>query len=444
MMEKLENILIEENIKHKDNDSFSIQRSYLRNQSFVNSNFRRSLQTCSIENNLTKLKAIYISTRSKHLRKTICGLLNILENLMIPADYLTKDYESSATHKIKGFMPFEQAFDMYIDIVGVSVFANERIDDIKVRFRDSLLHSEYGLKCVVYCNSRGKRYIILDTDDVDLVSFFIDEQEKDIDDNISSKLDFSFVQHALRSIDTEYDRNVVKTLLSKVLSSKDLSQLGIKPETAIKRGEKMEIIFEEISNAKVAAEDMLRLRLKGRIQKNLHDIEALDLQASKGILSEKRLKDVQLQKELLGNRLSENQKILDKDDRYSIQKFNQSTRRLAEQLIKENGFKNRKNAAGAPQLLDSEDEEFIAKAIEDKSSAHGRRHDTTLYLHHRIKSRDLLTLANYNLAKRGKRLIKSSQTVYLRARPRKVNTIEGRRHTGNIFLILHTTKYIVI
>lgn len=87
-------------------------------------------------------------------------------------------------------------------------------------------------------------------------------------------------------------------------------------------------------------------------------------------------------------------------------------------------------------MLDSDDEDFIANAIESKSSAHGRRQDTVLYLNHRVKLEDLLSIANYNLIRRGKKLLKSAKTEHLRARPRKINTIEGKRHKGIYSIIV--------
>lgn len=93
-------------------------------------------------------------------------------------------------------------------------------------------------------------------------------------------------------------------------------------------------------------------------------------------------------------------------------------------------MKLRSLGAGAKPLLDSEDEQFVADAIETKSSAHGRRHDTVLYLNHRIKSEDLLSIANYKLMKRGKKMIRSAKTVHLRSRPRNIRSIEGKRHKG--------------
>ena len=99
-------------------------------------------------------------------------------------------------------------------------------------------------------------------------------------------------------------------------------------------------------------------------------------------------------------------------------------------LIKENRIKHRRSGAGAKPLLDTEDEEYIARAIESMYSAHGRRHDPVMYLNHRLKCHDLLSIANHSLASRGKKLIKSARTVLLRSRPKKINSREGERHKG--------------
>ena len=39
---------------------------------------------------------------------------------------------------------------------------------------------------------------------------------------------------------------------------------------------------------------------------------------------------------------------------------------------------------GRPSLLDSDDEEFVAKSIEDKATYHGRRHDLVMYTNRRV------------------------------------------------------------
>lgn len=63
----------------------------------------------------------------------------------------------------------------------------------------------------------------------------------------------------------------------------------------------------------------------------------------------------------------------------AVQKFKQSVKRTAQNLAEEHRLKRRRLGAGAPTLLDGDDEEFIAKSIEDKATYHGRRHNTVMY-----------------------------------------------------------------
>lgn len=76
------------------------------------------------------------------------------------------------------------------------------------------------------------------------------------------------------------------------------------------------------------------------------------------------------------------------------------------------------------------DEESTARSIEETCTAHGRRHETVLYSHRRVKKRHFLSLANYNLYCRGKKLIKSATTVLNRSRPRNINSRAAKAHSG--------------
>ena len=86
--------------------------------------------------------------------------------------------------------------------------------------------------------------------------------------------------------------------------------------------------------------------------------------------------------------------------------------------------------AGAPSLLESEDEEFIANAISSKSTCHERRYETTLFINHRVKKRDFLSLADYSRLRRGTKLIKSATTVTNRGKPRNVRSRVAKSHKG--------------
>ena len=100
-------------------------------------------------------------------------------------------------------------------------------------------------------------------------------------------------------------------------------------------------------------------------------------------------------------------------------------------LIEDNRIKNRELGAGAKRLLNSDDEIFIVKAIQEKCTAHGRRTDMTLYADHRVKRKDLKNLANYNLSLRGKKLIESSTTVMNRGKPSNIRSHAAKAHIGN-------------
>ena len=103
----------------------------------------------------------------------------------------------------------------------------------------------------------------------------------------------------------------------------------------------------------------------------------------------------------------------------------------AVQLIEDNRIKRRKiGSQGAPRKIDDQDEEFLAKCIEDKATYHGRRHNLVMYTNRRVKSRDLLNITNFRLLRKGKILIKSATTVYNRCKTKSSRSIQASRHIG--------------
>ena len=98
---------------------------------------------------------------------------------------------------------------------------------------------------------------------------------------------------------------------------------------------------------------------------------------------------------------------------------------MAEQRIT-----RRSLGAGRKRELDSDDEEWLLKCIEDKATIHRRRHESVLYTHHRVKTRDLLNIANYRRYKQGKRLLRSVSSVATRARPTNKRSQQAKRHIG--------------
>ena len=105
-------------------------------------------------------------------------------------------------------------------------------------------------------------------------------------------------------------------------------------------------------------------------------------------------------------------------------------KRIKNNIIHERRLKLRKRGSGRKVLMDENDEIFLAKAIENKATAHGRRKDSVLYLNHRVKKKDLLKLVNYNREKRSLPLPKSVTTMYNRSRPKNNRSTEARNHIG--------------
>ena len=133
---------------------------------------------------------------------------------------------------------------------------------------------------------------------------------------------------------------------------------------------------------------------------------------------------------MLEERLDNLKALSIQSDQKEKRRVRQATKRIANQLLESRKIKRRRRGAGAPSLLDEEDEDFIAKAIESKSTCHGRRHETTLFTHHRVKKSHFLSLANHFLSKRRKKLIKSAITVTKRGKPKNVKSLAAKVHRG--------------
>ena len=106
-------------------------------------------------------------------------------------------------------------------------------------------------------------------------------------------------------------------------------------------------------------------------------------------------------------------------------------RRCKSNLIKEKRLKLRKLGGGRKLSMDEMDERFLVDCIMDKATAHGRRHDTILYLNHRVKKKDFLRIVNFSRSSRNLPLVKSSTTVFNRSRPKSRRSMQAKRHCGS-------------
>ena len=75
-------------------------------------------------------------------------------------------------------------------------------------------------------------------------------------------------------------------------------------------------------------------------------------------------------------------------------------------------------------------EQFLLESITEKATAHGRRHDSVMYLNHKVKKKDFLRIVNFSHKCRDLPLIKSATTAYNRSRPKSKRSLQAKRICG--------------
>ena len=271
--------------------------------------------------------------------------------------------------------------------------------------------------------SVSARYVILENDFTDIAWLLKDLEKNDKDVSVRYQLASSNLKSNLSSMDTEYDKNSLKAVLFATGNRKDITDLGIKADNAVNFLQRTVTAAQECDNALEAAEDMLCMRISRKrklIETNINQIDAKISRLGE-LLPENRKNDLLAEKDVLAERSSTIKKLQTHEDKESKKRFNRCKKRQANNLVEEHRVKRRRVSSGAPRALDSEDEEFIVE---------GRRHDAVSYVNHRVKKKDFLTIANYSLFKRGKKLMRSGTTVQNRARPKNKRSRTSKLHLG--------------
>ena len=403
-----------------------ITRSDLRKQSLLShSNTRSSLQTCDLDVNHARiLSLLEESHRKRAFRRAnkLQGLLEVLEHL---------EMQNNDGQEI-GYMRFDVAFEL---------FAGHQEGPVEeTTFRDALLHPQHGLCVNVVESPVSKccsRYIVLKARDFDCLGFLKSIRD---DQSVENELDVSSycysleneVRSILNSMDTEWDRICAQVVMSANKSRKSMKMLGFDPDVIIKSVGRLKTVVQEVENSFEAAQDMVLLRNRAKqekIQKEISDIDNL-LWTRRNDWSEMRLNELEEMKAVKTEMLESVKEILAPTNAEAERKVNQAVKRQAVQLQEENRSKRLWLGAGAPRKLDSDDEEFVAKVIEEKATYHGRRHETVMYTNRRVKKRDVLSIANYRLLQRGKKMIRSATTVWNRSRPRNIRSHQAQNHIG--------------
>ena len=382
---------------------------------------------CVLEHHISRLNHPNISDDSRTLVNHLKGLRAVLQMLLstIP----TKTNKTQRDIQLS-YMEFEDALGLYLAYNSDTTPFHIKLKTERKRFKEMLCHPKYGL-CVYILMDK---YVVLKADDTDMELFFGDLIQFLKHKDPIQRLDINnkFVEEMMETVDTEWDRKLLYALLGASRSRKELDDLGIDSDNICKLTNSVVSIIQERINAKLAAEDMVSLRLKKQLAK-LH--EEIDSKEKQYILKQSRWSEVQLDElhesiDDLKARIESLKSLMRNETKIDKKKLNQMVRRTQGKLIQENRLGLRKASTGRPLSLDDEDEQFILSCIESKSTAHGRRHDSVMYLHHRVKKSDFLKLANYNRISRGLKPIKSATTVYNRGRPKNQRSTQAKHHLG--------------
>ena len=200
--------------------------------------------------NEEKIEGLIVFYRKNTLKCQILdGLLYILRQLLASYD----------GGKAFGYLPYSEAHGIFCGFM-------ERETEDK-EFRDHLLNEEYGL-CVFVTTVLNTRYIILQNETVDTGKFLLELEcllSKEQDNFSRFDLNADSLKRVLQSMDTEYDKTVLKAMIFASASRKKVYELGIKPENAVGFLNKVVNVFTECEQAIEAAGDILELQDKDKL-----------------------------------------------------------------------------------------------------------------------------------------------------------------------------------
>ena len=137
---------------------------------------------------------------------------------------------------------------------------------------------------------------------------------------------------------------------------------GIKPTVGNASLDRVKYVIDECKNAKIAAKDIVVLRLKENIQ-HLSDKKAeLEKAMKNGLLSETNRKKVEAKISAVEERQREKNHLLSSEESAA---FKAMVVRVAQNLIEpEYRLKGRQAGAGRPNILDEETMEMVVRTLE--------------------------------------------------------------------------------
>ena len=205
------------------------------------------------------------------------------------------------------------------------------------------------------------RFIVIKSSESDLELFFNELLSSHPEPVERFQIDNLLVEELLKCVDTEWDKKVIRVLLSVNRSRSEIDQLGMDSDNVLQNTEEVNTIIKERLNAKIAAEDMVKLRLDSQVKHTQEKIKCLEQKYS---LKSDRWTKIQLEElqdniSFLTERVDDLKSLTSQETKSSQQKVNAMVKRTKSRLINENRSGKRKLGAGQNLSLNEEDETFI-------------------------------------------------------------------------------------
>ena len=182
----------------------------------------KSLQPCFLRDNESILQSLCNKVENNDQKKQkLLGLIAVLQSLQ--SEYISengKEYERS-------FLSFDEAIELYFAYQNKSPPFTKHDKD---HFTNALLNEKWGL-CIylIFVEQMNKRYIVLRPDNCNL-EVFLHMVCSPIKAESASWTDADKVRGIIQTMDTEWDRKVLRVLLAANRSRREISNLGIDPD----------------------------------------------------------------------------------------------------------------------------------------------------------------------------------------------------------------------
>lgn len=267
--------------------------------------------------------------------KGLKAVLEVLTTNLIREDGLV--YTNSC-------LTLKEAFEHYISFQPGYTCESVDLNDLH-NFKEDLCHPVHGLCVMIVFNPHTlNSFVCLKPNDVDLSSLFdlVFNDVKTVQNRIY--MDCDAVKRLINSMDTEYDKQVARILLSATRSRTEIERLGIDPDNIPKLIEDTKAALAEIENTQYAADDILNLRLKAqktKLEKSIENNEQMCI-LKKDTWPANVLADMEEDIKNDKQRLSDIQKLLNPTTDREKRLVHQRKRRIAQQLGDENRLKKRK------------------------------------------------------------------------------------------------------